>query len=393
LANVLVYIELSGDRPVEASLEALGEGRRLATTLGATLDALVPCAKLPEPPEPDLIELLSALGADRVMVLTAPHLGGPPLYATHGDAVAATCEEERPTLVLLAATPGGRDVAPRLAARMGAAFVPEPAFEWGAGGDLVLARPVYGGLFRRRLAIDDLERPVVVTLPLGVHARERGDEEAEVVMLAATAVDIAPVEELARRVESSALEQARVVVCAGAGVGSREGWQLVCELADELGGEAVATREACARGFAPADREVGVGARRVSPRLYLACGASGSPQHLAAISGDAEIVAIDEDASAPIFRVAQYGLVGDLHAIVPELLRELRAGKALEAALAGAAADAAVESARAAAARAKREAAAGIVVAESGGGAEVSEVSEVSEVDDDGETPKPAVTG
>jgi electron transfer flavoprotein alpha subunit len=327
LANVLVYIELSEEKPTTASLEALGEGRRLASTLGATLDAMVACDKLPEMPigseSDDLIALLSAAGADRVIVLTAPQLRGSMLYATHGDAIAATCEEERPTMILFPATAGPRDVAPRLAARMGAAYVPEPAFEYGPHGELVLARTVFGGLFRRRLAVEDLEHPVVVTVSPGALREEQGDEEAEVVMLAAPPLEKPPIEELGSEPDqAAALELARVVVCAGAGVGPG-GWELVCQLARALGGEAAATHEACLRGYAPPEREVGIGARRIAPRLYVACGASGSAAHLVALSGDTEIVAINSDERAPIFRVAQYGIVGDLHQVVPELLRAL----------------------------------------------------------------------
>jgi electron transfer flavoprotein alpha subunit len=119
---------------------------------------------------------------------------------------------------------------------------------------------------------------------------------------------------------------APVVVTGGAGV-TEKTWPLVEDLARALGGEPGATRALCARGIAPASREVGVGARHVAPQLYIVCGASGSPAHLGAVAPDAEIVAIDRDPEAPIFKIASYGIVGAIEDVVPALIESLR-GKA-----------------------------------------------------------------
>jgi len=150
VANIHAYIELAGDQPAESSLEALGEGRRIASALGATLHAVVACA-IPPRGADGLIETLGRHGADKVVLVSAPELAGPLLHATHGPAVAAACEKAPPALVLLAATAGGRDLAPRLAARLGAAYLAEASVEYGARGELLLSRIVYTGAFRRRL--------------------------------------------------------------------------------------------------------------------------------------------------------------------------------------------------------------------------------------------------
>jgi len=323
VANLLVYIELVGDRPAAASLEALGEGRRIASFLGATLYAVLPCVTPPDYGDDDVIAVLGRHGADKVVLIVGPELNGPPLHTPFGHALAAVCDQIPPSLVLIAATTGGRDIAPRLAARLGGAFLAEPSVEYGPRGDLVLSRRVYGATFRRRLAADDVERPVVATLTPGSYHAGTGEDEAEVVVVQALHPFPAPLTEIGRREDAAAaLDGARVVVTAGAGV-SKEAWPLIEELARALGGEVALTHGAVAAGLGGPDREVGVGGRAVAPRLYVACGAAGSPAHLAGVAADAQIVAINRDAAAPIFRVASYAIVGDVETVIPQLLRAL----------------------------------------------------------------------
>jgi len=183
VANILVYIELDGERPLPASLEALALGRVIASTLGATNYALLPCAARPSYGDDDAIAVVSRHGADKVLLITHPTLAGPPLYATHGPVVMGACLALPPTLVLMASTPGSRDVAPRLAAQLAAAYLAEPQIEIDEDGGLTLTRTVCGGRYVRRLRTQDLERPVIVTLDPGRSLELRGDEEAEVVVL------------------------------------------------------------------------------------------------------------------------------------------------------------------------------------------------------------------
>ena len=324
MANVHVYIELVGGRPADPSLEALGEARRIASFLGATLYAVLPTGAPPETQQDELIAFLGHHGADKVVVVSAPELGNPTLYASHGHALAAVCERIPPALVLIAATPGGRDLAPRVAAKLGAAFLAEPSVEYGPGGELYLSRTVYGGAFKRRLAADDVERPLVATVTPGSYEKATGEDEAEVLVIQPAAATPAAFEEISREVDpAAALATAPVVVTAGAGV-EKESWPLVVELARALGGEVAVTQEAAQRGLGPVDRAVGIGGRTVAPRLYVACGASGSTAHIMAVSPDAEIVAINRDPHAPIFRIAAYGIVGDVAEILRGLLASLK---------------------------------------------------------------------
>ena len=371
MACVLVHIEATGDAPSPAALSALGDARRIASSLGAVVYAAVvvptaPRARRPQaharmptaPPAragsgatprpgpipgggdatdpeldvPDaLVAALGKAGADKVVLVAAPSdpggRGGA-TWSTAGAALAGACEELRPNLVVFAASAASADIAPRLAARLGAAFAAHCVVETGPRGEVVFSRKVYGGGFRRRLALDDLDRAAVVTVPPG-HEPARGDGEAELLVfeLGATRDErVARVGEGAPDVTAGgvALERARVIVTGGAGV-APQAWPLLERLAAALGGELGATRAACERGLAPEAREIGLGARQVAPVLYVVCGASGSAGHLGAVSPDAEIVAIDRDPDAPIFRAASYGLIGAIEDVVPRLLEELGA--------------------------------------------------------------------
>jgi electron transfer flavoprotein alpha subunit len=247
------------------------------------------------------------------------------MHATHGAGLTAAMERVPPAMLVLAATPGGRDLAPRAAARLGAAFMAEPTLDFGPRGALVLSRPTHGARFTRRLTSDEPERPIVVTLTPGAGAPSSGDDEADVLVVDAPTGD-APVEELARMADpGAALETAPIVVTAGAGVDAAT-YALLRELASALGGEVAVTRGAAERGLDGEHRAVGLGARRVAPRLYLAVGASGSPEHLAGVAGGARIVAVNRDAKAPIFGIAAYGVVADAADAVPALLAQARGG-------------------------------------------------------------------
>ena len=257
-----------------------------------------------------------------------PPRDGPATWTSDGDALAAACDHLRPALILLSATGAGRDLAPRLAARLAAAFMPEPAIARGARGEIVLSRVVYAATHRRRLSIEELGHPVVATLTPGTHHTASGGDAAEVLLLERTApagADEHRIRWLGRGADPGrALDGAHILVVAGNGVTAKT-WPLLGELAAALGAGLGATRELCERGIAPAHAEIGVGARRAAPQVYVVCGVSESGAHLGGAWSEAEIIAIDRDPDAAIFRVASYGIVGEIERVVPELIAALAA--------------------------------------------------------------------
>jgi electron transfer flavoprotein alpha subunit len=310
VANILVYIELAGDRPLPASLEALGVGRRIATRLGATNYALLPCASRPSYGEDDIIAVLSRSGADKVILVTHPKLVETPLYISHGAAIAAACSALPPTLMLFASTAGARDLAPRLAAQLAGVYLAEPEIVLGPDGSLTLARATHGGRWTRTLRADDLERPALLTLSPGRAAVGAGNEESEVVVLSPAEIGDG-FDEVGREADAAApLGHARVVVGGGAGLGA-EALGVASDLARAFGGEAGVTLAAARKTDAvSAERVIDATERRIAPRLYIACAASGSSSHLGAVGAET-VVAINNDAQAPIFEIARYGLVAD----------------------------------------------------------------------------------
>lgn len=323
MASVLVYIEADGDRPSAESLAVLGEGRRIATTLGAVLHAAVVVAP-GEMPIDALGAALGAAGADRVVLVEQARAPGPVSWISHGAALRRACEMAQPMLVLLAADAAGRSLGPRLAASLGAAWVADPVIEYGPRSEVVLVRATHGLTHRRRLAVEELDAPVVAAVAARLCRPARGDDEAEV-QVARVSPPAGGLEYAGAEDDPGApLERARVIVLAGGGVKSFETWAQLQSLAAVLGAELAATRTLCENGIAPADLEIGVGARRVDPDLLVVCGASGSSASIGALAGEAEIIAIDRDPDAPIFKLAAYGLVGELENVLPQLIDALR---------------------------------------------------------------------
>lgn len=328
MACVLVHTEVEGDQPTDHARAVLGEGRRVASSLGASLHAVaIVAAGQPgsfpgaSAAEQRLVATLGEAGADRVLLVSAER-PSPLLWATVGPALVAACEQVRPNLVLLAATAGGRDLGPRLAAHLGGAFFAEPAVEAGPRGEVVLSRTVYGGDLWRRVSLDELDVMAVATLD-DRRAVARGGDEAELMQLDDIIRPDPRVEVLGSSDDDgAALERARIIVVAGGGT-SADAMALVAQLAKALGAELGGTRASCLRGLLGHGREIGVGGRHVAPDLYVVCGASGSMAHLGAVSPDAEIVAIDRDPAAPIFKAARWGLVGTIEDIVPGLIAAL----------------------------------------------------------------------
>jgi electron transfer flavoprotein alpha subunit len=313
--TISVYAQMRGGRLHPVALELLTRARELGQTeaicLGPGADATV--------------DALSAHGATRVRYcgddVFDQHVSEPEV-----DALAALVEQARPDILLFGATADSRDVAGRLAARLGVGVVAN-ATAISVEDDIVRATvPYFGGAKVATYRVD--ARPAIVLVrPKSYEATECGGS-AEVVRVH---VDTPPASRRTRVVERHVeaagrvgLEDAAVVVCGGRGLGAADNFRLVEELADVLGGAAAASRAIVDAGWAPFAMQVGQTGKTVRPDVYIAAGISGAIQHTVGMKDSKLIVAINKDADAPILKLADLGVVGDALAIVPQLTAALR---------------------------------------------------------------------
>jgi len=263
-----------------------------------------------------------------VIVVEAPAVAE---YTADGYvlALAALTAQEQPALVFLAHTYQTRDFAPALAARLGRALVTDVTAVRKSGDHLVYVRPVFQGKLNADVEATG-PAPHLVTFQIGAFradAAARGSSSAPS-RTVAVAVDAgairqkaeAPFQEARQAVD---LSQAERIVSVGRGIKAQEHLKIAEELAKMLGAEIAASRPICDAGWLPMDRQIGSSGQTVAPKLYVALGISGAIQHLVGMKGSRTIVAINKDPEAPIFELADFGIVGDLFEIVPAMIAEL----------------------------------------------------------------------
>jgi electron transfer flavoprotein alpha subunit len=317
----LVFIEQRDGKIRKASLEALSLARKLA---GGPVAAVLPGKGVTA-----LARDLGRYGAGTVYVADRDELA---LYSTKGyvGALDAAAKAENPEAVLVAATSMGKDVAPRFAARHDVSALADVMDLRVEGDRLVGSRPVYSGKARAEVDCGAAKVQIATTRPNVFAAEARDGPEPKIVNL-----DLGPIEPRAKVVkvevpESKELDvsEADIIVSGGRGIKGPENWPVIRDLQEALGAALGASRAAVDAGWIDHQYQVGQTGKVVSPTLYVACGISGAIQHLAGMGTSKVIVAINKDPEAPIFKVATYGIVGDLFQIVPELAKAVRAAKA-----------------------------------------------------------------
>jgi len=275
----------------------------------------------------DLANELAAARAAEVLFAEHPALATytPDAFAT---AIQGVTEQEAPTFVLLPHTYQTRDLAPLVAARMRKSLITDVTGISGAGADAIFTRPMFQGKLAAQVKPVG-EPPFLVTFQIGAF-RADAVQKAGSARITPVHVHIdeaairqkpeAPFQEAKQAVD---LGQAERIVAVGRGIKSQENIALAEKLAKAMGAELAASRPICDNGWLPMERQIGSSGQTVAPKLYLALGISGAIQHLVGMKGARTIVAINKDADAPIFEVADYGIVGDLFEIVPAMIAEL----------------------------------------------------------------------
>lgn len=320
--NIFVYVETSDGSPVSAALEILGKARVLADENSGSVTAALIGTDVSE-----AAKTAVTAGADKAVTVKAEQYQ-PEVYAV---ILCALAKKYGADVVLGAATLPGKDILPMAAKQLGAACATDVMNITEDNGRLVLTCPVYGGTVLNDVVLHT--SPVVATVRGGSFAKQtdpaRTGEIIEEQVDIPEALLMAKLTEAVREVaETVNLEEADVIVSGGRGMGSKENFALVKELADVLGGVVGATRPAIEDEWVPRSHQVGQSGKIVAPKLYIACGISGATQHVSGMIGSGYIVAINKDEDAPIFDVADVGIVGDAIKVLPLLIEEVKKIKA-----------------------------------------------------------------
>ena len=332
--EVWVFVEQEKGEIAPVSLELLCKARDLA----GELDGRV-CALLLGHEVADLSQQVIQYGADKVFLAEHPELA---IYRTLPFAEVATnlVRERQPYILLFGATPIGRDLAPRIASAVRAGLTADCTdlrignFERRGRTyeDLLYQiRPAFGGNLIATIVNPEMH-PQMATVREGVMKLGKPDSQRQGQV---ERIDAAfngfqsPLQVLKRemRLPTIDLKGASVIVSGGMGVGSREGFELIYELARVLGGEVAASRAAVDAGFVSPEHQVGQTGVTVRPRLYIACGISGAVQHRAGMDQSSKIIAINSDPNAPIFDIAHYKIVGDLRQVIPAMIETYRGNR------------------------------------------------------------------
>ncbi|MBD3196422.1 MAG: 4Fe-4S dicluster domain-containing protein [Candidatus Lokiarchaeota archaeon] len=325
--GVLVVGEQFRNKLERVVYELLGKGRELADKLGVDLSILVLGSDLEES-----LEELGSYGADKVIYVKSPILKDyySDLYV---ESISEVISDEKPEIVLIGATPTGRDFAPRVSKRLYAGLTADCT-----GLDieeetknLLQTRPTFGGNIMATIRTPN-SRPQMSTVRPGIFEPiDKRDKKPEIKIIEKKYKEKDSVTKILKVIDkekvSVNLEEADIIVSGGRGVGSKENFKIIKELADALGGEVAGSRVTVELDWIDHSRQVGQTGKTVSPKLYIACGISGAIQHLVGMENAEIIIAINKDPNASIFNVAHYGIVDDLHKVVPVLTEEIKKRK------------------------------------------------------------------
>ncbi|HZQ57228.1 MAG TPA: electron transfer flavoprotein subunit alpha/FixB family protein [Acidimicrobiales bacterium] len=318
LNTIWVVAEVAEGRPLPVSLELLTKARELAGTVEAVAWG---------PDTASHAAVLGSHGASRVH--DVGDLGGALPGAPVGSAIAAAVQQGGVDAVLVPHTYDGRDIAARLSAKLDRPVLTNVTDLRLDGDRLVVGTSIFGGTLNLDTVFTGGAPNIVVVKPKSFAAEERGASAAEVVPLAipdAGATNAARI--VNRHVEERVgpkLDEADVVVSGGRGLGEAGKYQMIEDLAKLLKGAPGASRAIVDAGWVPYAYQVGQTGKTVKPLVYIACGISGATQHLVGMKGAKNIIAINKDKEAPIFSVADLGIVGDVHKVVPQLIDALKA--------------------------------------------------------------------
>jgi electron transfer flavoprotein alpha subunit len=317
MAGVLVFAEVKEGKLKKPSRETLSIGAKLAKSAGGDLAAFAT--------DRSVAAEVGRYGAKRLYVCPAGDYSTE-LYAA---ALQQAIAQIQPAIVLFGGTSNGRDLAPRIAARLNVGVASDvDKLEW-AGGKLRARRPVYSG--KAFATVEVTGTPAIATTrPNAFPVAESGGGAAEVVDIAVPSIQAKAkvIETKTSEADELTIAEADIIVSGGRGLKEAANFSLIRDLAHAIGGAVGASRATVDAGWIDHQHQVGQTGRVVSPNLYIAAGVSGAIQHLAGMSTSKHIVAINKDPEAPIFRIADLGVVGDLFQIVPALTEEVKKARA-----------------------------------------------------------------
>lgn len=330
--NIFVYLEIDEGTVAEVSLELLTKGRTLANELGCKLEAIAAGGNL------ETIEKqVFPYGVDVLHKFEDKRLS-PYTTLPHASVLVNLFKQEKPQICLMGATIIGRDLGPRVSSALGSGLTADcTSLEIGDHEDkkegktyenlLYQIRPAFGGNIVAWIINPDC-RPQMATVREGVMKKEIFDANYKGEVVNHKVSDFVPEEDFVvsiidRHIEKSKvnIKNSPIIIAGGYGVGSKENFQLLYDLADVLGAEVGASRAAVDAGFTEHERQIGQTGVTVRPKVYIACGISGQIQHIAGMQESSLIISVNNDANAPINTIADYVITGDVESVIPKMIK------------------------------------------------------------------------
>jgi len=321
---ILVFIEQKDCALNKVSLEAIAAAQSIGKDLGLKVTAVIPCDK-----DCALAQEITAYDIEKVIVAKNEKLAAytPDAYT---DTFEQIIKQTNPQFVVMAHTYQVRDFAPKVAARLGKEVVGDCIRFRNENGKLVLTRRIFLGKLDADVGVDG-DAPYFVTFQSGAfrgdNAAKGGSAQTETIDVNIGEIRMKPEAPFQEAKASVDLTKSEIIVAVGRGIKNQENIAIAQQLADALGADLAASRPICDSEWLPIDRQIGSSGQTVAPKVYIALGISGAIQHIVGMKNAGTIVAINKDAEAPIFDIADYGIVGDLFEAIPVLIEEVKKAK------------------------------------------------------------------